>query len=151
VIDALLFEAPRYQGRAVDFAHAFLLVLQAQDYALMARPRKGFPLGLPMSDSRRLAATGEATRHAFTQRRVVERLNFVDLSQPRAIEEQPSTRELTAQRRHRFQMPFVVSGEAQHKMSGAGPCIPDSAIGGLLSAYDPKRTWTVRFCCDARS
>ncbi len=26
VIDALLFEAPRYQGRAVDFAHAFLLV-----------------------------------------------------------------------------------------------------------------------------
>jgi hypothetical protein len=42
VIDALLFEAPRYQGRAVDFAHAFLLVLQARDYALMARPRKGF-------------------------------------------------------------------------------------------------------------
>jgi hypothetical protein len=26
VIDALLLEAPRYQGRAVDFAHAFLLV-----------------------------------------------------------------------------------------------------------------------------
>ena len=48
---------------------------------------------------------------------------LVGLSQPRAIEEQPSTRELTAQRRHRFQMPFVVSGEAQHKMSGAGPCI----------------------------
>src|SRR5262249_604351 len=42
VIDALLFEAPRYQGRAVDFAHAFLLVFQARDYALMARPRKGF-------------------------------------------------------------------------------------------------------------
>src|SRR5262249_2943075 len=42
VIDALLLEAPRYQGRAVDFAHAFLLVLQAQDYALMARLRKGF-------------------------------------------------------------------------------------------------------------
>src|SRR5260370_40382877 len=48
---------------------------------------------------------------------------LVGLSQPRAIEEQPSTRELTAQRRHRFQMPFVVPGEAQHKMSGAGPCI----------------------------
>src|SRR5205823_14225729 len=42
VIDALLFEAPRYQGRAVDFAHAFLLVFQARDYALMARPRRGF-------------------------------------------------------------------------------------------------------------
>src|SRR5262244_3044308 len=42
VIDALLFEAPRYQGRAVDFAHAFLLVRQTRDYALMARPRKGF-------------------------------------------------------------------------------------------------------------
>src|SRR6516165_10342458 len=42
LIDALLFEAPRYQGRAVDFAHAFLLVRQARDYALMARPRKGF-------------------------------------------------------------------------------------------------------------
>src|SRR6516164_1557773 len=42
VIDALLFEAPGYQGRAVDFAHAFLLVFQARDYALMARPRKGF-------------------------------------------------------------------------------------------------------------
>src|SRR5262249_20755514 len=41
VIDALLFEAPGYQGRAVDFAHAFPLVLQARDYALMARPRKG--------------------------------------------------------------------------------------------------------------
>jgi hypothetical protein len=26
VIDALLFEAPRYQGSAVDFAHALLLV-----------------------------------------------------------------------------------------------------------------------------
>src|SRR5262247_379141 len=48
VIDALLFEAPRYQGRADDFAHAFLLVLQARDYALMARPRKGFALGLPV-------------------------------------------------------------------------------------------------------
>jgi hypothetical protein len=66
VIDALLFETPRYQGRAVDFAHAFLLVLQARDYALMASPRKGFALGLPVSDSRRLAATGEATRHALT-------------------------------------------------------------------------------------
>ena len=29
VIDALLFEAPRYQGRPVDFAHAFLLVSEA--------------------------------------------------------------------------------------------------------------------------
>ena len=28
VIDALLFEAPRYQGRTVDFAHAFLLVTE---------------------------------------------------------------------------------------------------------------------------
>jgi hypothetical protein len=42
VIDALLFEAPRYQGRAVDFAHAFLLVREARDYALIARPQKGF-------------------------------------------------------------------------------------------------------------
>src|SRR5262249_44356872 len=41
VIDALLFEAPRYQGRAVDFAHAFLVVREAPDYALMARLRKG--------------------------------------------------------------------------------------------------------------
>jgi hypothetical protein len=28
--------------------------------------------------------------------------------------------------------------------------IPDSAIGGLLSAYDPFRTLAVPFCCDAR-
>jgi hypothetical protein len=32
--------------------------------------------------------------------------------EPRAIGEQPSTSELTAQRRHRFQMPFVVTREA---------------------------------------
>jgi hypothetical protein len=30
MIDALLFEAPRYQGCAVDFAHAFLLVRERE-------------------------------------------------------------------------------------------------------------------------
>ena len=39
------------------------------------------------------------------------------------IEEHPSTSEPAAQRRYGFQMPLVLSGEAQHKMSGAGPCI----------------------------
>src|SRR5262249_11473910 len=45
VVNALLFEAPRNQGSAVDFAHAFLLVtnwLQPRDYALMEGQRKGF-------------------------------------------------------------------------------------------------------------
>src|SRR5262249_57568491 len=51
VIDALLFEAPRYQGCAVDFAHALLLVLQARDYALMARPRKGFAGSSPLRNA----------------------------------------------------------------------------------------------------
>jgi hypothetical protein len=39
----------------------------------------------------------------------------------RYIEQQPSTNKLTPQRRHGFQMPFVVSGEAQHKMGGYQP------------------------------
>jgi hypothetical protein len=44
MIDALLFEAPCYQGSAVDFPDAFLLAterLQVRDYALMGAPRKG--------------------------------------------------------------------------------------------------------------
>src|SRR5262249_62023646 len=44
VIDALLFDAPRHQCSAVNFAHSFLLVtdrFQRQDYALMAASRKG--------------------------------------------------------------------------------------------------------------
>ena len=67
VIDALLFEAPRYQGSAVDFAHAFLLTerLALRDYALMAGPGKGVghqkrlfaPRTPPRRRGRRMAAT----------------------------------------------------------------------------------------------
>src|SRR5262249_60031746 len=62
VTDALLFEAPRYQGRAVDFAHVFLLVLQARDYALMARLRKGF------ADSATLSPCGAVTTRQARER-----------------------------------------------------------------------------------
>src|SRR5262249_15762995 len=65
VIDALMFEAPRYQGRAVDFAHTFLLVREARDYALMARPRKGF-----CRAARHLAVLHDA--HARNRRLLVD-------------------------------------------------------------------------------
>src|SRR6516162_426979 len=41
VIDALLFEAPRYQGRAVDFAHAFLLVFSGARLRIDGKAAKG--------------------------------------------------------------------------------------------------------------
>ena len=67
VIDALLFQAFRYQGRPVDFAHAFLLVREPRDYALTAKPRRGF-----CQPARHLAVHPDAharNRHLLMHRR----------------------------------------------------------------------------------
>src|SRR5262245_28132960 len=144
VIDALLFEAPREQGSAVDFAHAFLLTerLQLRDYALIARPRKGVcqtESGPFARDRRRDGTPGRWLARQIGRPEAIREVDPVRFEQtnatkPRAVFASPLPRPFEGRRRPAAGLcPYFDRPNRKGKANSP----PTKPLGGLPSAPTP--------------